>query len=82
MRTLDTVKIGERIRNARKSCGLTQTKMAQLVGITQPNYSFYERGVVIPSVEIICKIADVSGMSTDYLLCRTDISMMASDNHA
>ena len=58
---------GKRIKYARKSMGLTQAKMSALLGISQPNYSYYESGACIPSLEVILKLSHASGFSIDYL---------------
>ena len=58
---------GKRIKFARKSMGLTQAKMSALLGISQPNYSYYESGACIPSLEVILKLSHASGISIDYL---------------
>ena len=61
-----------RIRNLREDKDMTQTQMGQLLCCSQRVYSNYERGDIdIPTTTLI-KIADLHGVSVDYLLDRTD----------
>jgi transcriptional regulator with XRE-family HTH domain len=55
------------VRNKRVEAGLSQTGLADLVGVTQPHISAIERGVASPSVEVLhalakalgCKVAEI-----------------------
>lgn len=48
-----------------------QTRLAKHLGIKPQNISFYAWGNNKPSVDVLCKMADYLGVSTDYLLGRT-----------
>lgn len=48
--------IAEQIKATRRSAGLTQSKLADLTGISQPKLSAYERGVIEPSSRTIERI--------------------------
>lgn len=61
-----------RIRNLREDNGYTQEKMARKLSITQRTYSRYENADSTIPLEILCQIADIYNVSTDYLLERTD----------
>lgn len=63
----------ENIRNLRIDNGLTQKKVAEYLNIKQNTYSQYEIGVLNYPVDVIVKLADFYGVSTDYLLGRTGI---------
>ena len=63
----------QRIRNLREDADFTQQKMADLLFINRRTYSSYERGVRMPSPEILSKIADIFHTSVDYLMERTDV---------
>ena len=63
----------ENIRSLRIDKGLTQKEVAQLLGISQNTYSQYEIGVLNYPVEAVVKLADYYGVSTDYLLGRTNV---------
>ena len=61
-----------RIRDLREDKDLTQTQMGAILACSQRVYSNYERGDIdIPTATLI-KLADFHGVSTDYLLERTD----------
>jgi len=62
----------QRIRALREDKGMTQKEMGKILGCSQRVYSNYERGDIdIPTATLI-KIADLHGVSVDYLLERTD----------
>ena len=62
----------ENIRNLRLDNGYTQKQIAELLGISQNTYSQYEIGVLNYPVDVVIKLADFYGTTTDYLLGRTD----------
>ena len=62
----------KRLRQTRMDKGLTQQKMADLLGVGLRSYQKYEQGERTPSFDSLVKIADIFGVSTDYLLCRDD----------
>jgi transcriptional regulator with XRE-family HTH domain len=62
----------ENIRNLRLDNGYTQKQIAEMLGISQNTYSQYEIGVLNYPVDVVIKLADFYGTSTDYLLGRTD----------
>ena len=64
--------VGEGLKRFRKSIGLTQTELAERIGIMQQVYYRYETGRNMPPVEIVLRIADAFNVSTDYLLGRSD----------
>ena len=55
-------------RKARSNTGLTQEEVAGKLGITRPAYVHYEKGERECSFATLCKLADIYGVSTDYLL--------------
>ena len=63
----------ENIRKLRVDNGYTQKQIAQMLGVSQNTYSQYEIGVLNYPVDVIIKLADFYGTTTDYLLGRTDI---------
>ena len=61
-----------RIRDLREDHDLNQTKVAQMLGMSQTGYSKYETGENdIPSAVLI-KLASFYNTSIDYLLGQTD----------
>lgn len=61
----------ENIRSLRIDKGLTQRQIAEYLNIKQNTYSQYEIGVLNYPVDVVVKLADYYGVSTDYLLGRT-----------
>ncbi|MCM1114525.1 MAG: helix-turn-helix domain-containing protein [Clostridium sp.] len=62
----------KRIRDLREDSDKTQTEIANYLGMKQPQYYRYENGLRdIPS-DILIKLADYYGVSTDYILGRTN----------
>ena len=61
----------ENIRSLRIDKNLTQKQVAQHLGISQNTYSQYEIGVLNYPVDALIKLADLYGVSVDYLLGRT-----------
>lgn len=64
--------IPERLIERRKKRNLTQEQLAKKVKTTKGTISNYENGHSTPPHETLVAIADVLGVSTDYLLGRTD----------
>lgn len=62
-----------RLKEIRLSRGFTQEYIAQLIDISRPTYSNYETGFREPSIQVICRIADIFDINTDWLFGRTDI---------
>ena len=60
----------EQLPQLRKSRGLTQDDLAEILGISLSSYQKYERDAISPSYETLCKIADFYHVTTDYLLGR------------
>lgn len=60
----------EQLQQLRKSRGLTQDDLAEILDISLSSYQKYERDAISPSYETLCKIADFYHVTTDYLLGR------------
>lgn len=73
--------IGKRIFHLRKSLNLTQKELAKKAGITEATLSRYENNRRKPKAEVVKKIAEVLGCTTDYLLGQSDnkVSNINSD---
>ena len=55
-------------REAREAAGFSQKFVALTLGVKPPNVSRWESGVTFPTVENLMKLADLYGVTTDYLL--------------
>ncbi|SIT91488.1 helix-turn-helix domain-containing protein [Edaphobacillus lindanitolerans] len=62
----------KRLRSLRMKEKLTQAQMAEKIGVARTTYAMYEQGKREPDNETLAKIADYFGVTTDYLLGRTD----------
>lgn len=60
--------LGKRIRRKRQENGLTQEEAAELIGISLSYYGNIERGLRMPSVEILVNIANQLNVGMDVLL--------------
>ena len=58
----------ERLKELRKKTNFTQVEVAEKLGISQPAYASWERGVKKPTQENLVKIAQVLNVSVDYLV--------------
>ena len=63
--------LSERLKRLRQSMHLSQEQLARLLGVDRSTISSYERNVRQPPLDTLSRIADVFGVSTDYLLGRT-----------
>ena len=59
-----------RIKNLRKSRELNQVQLAEKLGVKKQSISNWENDNIMPSVEMLEKVADFFRVSTDYLLGR------------
>lgn len=59
--------LGDVLAIARKARGLTQTELAEMVGVTQPAINRYESGDRDPEPEILAKLADALGVTESLL---------------
>ena len=80
--------LNENIKNLRVARGLNQVEFAKLMGVTKQCVSNWENDNVLPSIEMLTRLADYFGVTTDYMLGRTqnrslDISKLTDDqaNH-
>ena len=62
-----------RIRDVREDRDLRQKDMAEYLRCTQVSYSHYELGKRDIPTDVLIRLADFYGTSTDYLLGRTDV---------
>ncbi len=62
----------KRIRDLREDRDLNQTKVAEMLGMSQTGYSKYETGENDIPTDVLIKLARFYGTSIDYLLGETD----------
>lgn len=56
------------LKAARKVAHMTQAEVAKVIGITQNGYSYWETGKAKIDHESLSKLADLFGVTTDYLI--------------
>lgn len=64
---INTKLIGERIKEAREKKGLSQRALADKLAISQPAIVQFEKGYKIPNTLMVNALADVLGVTTDYI---------------
>lgn len=62
----------ERIKDLREENFWTQKYVASRLNISQRAYSYYESGERSLPIDVLCGLAELYGVSTDYLLGRTN----------
>lgn len=63
--------IGDRLKELREDKQITQSELAEILKVSRQTISSYELNLTEPTFETLVKIADIFGVSTDYLLGRT-----------
>jgi len=65
--------LGSKLKMLRKSRGLTQDIIADLLGVSRGNVSHYENNSRTPSIKSIEKLASFYNVSTEFLLPSADV---------
>ena len=60
--------LNEKIKELRKSLGISQTQLAASLGVSKQCVSNWENDNIQPSIEMLIKISEFFKVSTDYLL--------------
>lgn len=76
-----------RIKELRTAHGLTQVEFAKKLSVSKQAVSNWENNNIQPSIDMLVKIADFFGVTTDYLLgrsndCSLDISGLSKEEVA
>ena len=64
--------LNENIKRLRLARGLNQVEFAQAMGVSKQCVSNWENDNVMPSIEMLVKIADYFNVTTDYVLGRNE----------
>ena len=64
--------VAQRLKSLRESVGLSQAKLAALMGATQASVNRYENGQSFPPLKILRWYADFFDVSLDYIFARTE----------
>lgn len=65
----------ERIKYLRQTQGINQVQLAEKLGTTKQSISNWENDNIVPSIDMLERIADFFKVSTDYLLGREEKPM-------
>ncbi len=60
--------LNEKIKNLRKAFSISQVQLAKELGVTKQCVSNWENDNIMPSIEMLIKIAEYFNVSCDYLL--------------
>ena len=63
--------IGDRIKELRKKNRYTQKEIGEMCGVSDISVYKWETDRTEPNIDTLCKLADIFGVSLDYLLGRT-----------
>ncbi len=69
--------LGQHITKLRKQLKLSQNDLGKKVGTSGDIIGRYERDEVKPSIEVASKIADVLGVSIDFLIGKVKVEVEA-----
>lgn len=64
------MKFGDILRQKREERRMTQTDLAERIGVTQQNINSYETGYKVPPLRVVVAAADVFRCSTDEMIGR------------
>lgn len=64
--------VAQRLKSLRESVGVSQAKLAALMGATQASVNRYENGQSSPPLKILWWYADFFDVSLDYIFARTE----------
>jgi transcriptional regulator with XRE-family HTH domain len=64
--------LNENIKKLRLARGLNQVEFAKILGVSKQCVSNWENDNVMPSIEMLIKIADFFNVTTDYILGRNE----------
>ena len=74
--------VSERLRAARKACKMTQSQVADILGIDRSAYTYYETGKSSPSYENLMRLAAMFKVDVQWFLFadETDLCLHSGDD--
>lgn len=73
--------IGKSILTHRKALGWTQEELAEELDVSATAVSKWERGVSVPELEMVCKLADCFRISVDELIGRKNCLLAEEEKY-
>lgn len=71
--SIPVILLGERLKALRKQRGLTQQGVADRLRVDRTTYTKYENGRVCPDQQGLVMLAELFGVTVDFLLGRDDL---------
>ena len=71
--------LSSNIKKLRKARNISQVELANALFVSKQSVSNWENDNIMPSVDMLIKIADYFGVSTDYLLGRDHSEYIVTD---
>jgi Predicted transcriptional regulators len=70
------ITFGDRLRLRRAELNMSQSNVADIIGLGAAAISKYEKNAASPNVETLCKLCDLLMVSADWLLGLSDIEFI------
>lgn len=74
-----TEAFAQRLKALRKGAGLSQTQLGERLEVTHTSIYLYEKGSATPTVSTLAAIAELFGVTTDWLLGLSVVKTAATD---
>lgn len=71
--------LGRRINDLRSACGWSQVQLAERLNISKQTVSNWENENILPSIEMLVRLAKLFHTSTDYLLGLREVQTLSVD---
>ena len=71
--------IADKIKTLREKKGVTQSALANTLGITRSAVNAWEMGITVPSTQYVVELAKFFNVSADYLLGLSSTSTISVD---
>ncbi len=62
------------LKTLRTQAGLSQQKLADIIGTSQQSINKYENQNIEPDIDTLIKLSDIFNTSVDYIIGNTDIT--------
>ena len=66
----------------RKEYGISQQRLAEAIGVSQPSINKYENHNIEPEIELLKRMADYFNTSIDFIVAHTDVRRKAEHTEA
>ncbi len=64
----EKVVLAEKLRNLRKSFGMTQDDIAELLDMSRTSFSKYENGATVPPLNVLRKLSAIYNVPIEFLI--------------